>query len=62
MLQKLDIEENASSKIEMVACQVFLGKKDTIVIVNVYNPDGNEPQTEDIFNKVEKVIKTKSLL
>ena len=38
----------------MVACQVFLGKRDTIVIVNVYNPNRNEPQTEDVFNKVSK--------
>ena len=44
MFEKLDIEEIASSKTEMVPCPVFLGKKDTIVIVNVYNPDGNEPQ------------------
>ena len=57
MFQKLDIEKIASSKIEIVACRVFLGKKDTIVIANVYNPDGNEPQTDYIFNKMKKVIK-----
>ena len=39
MFQKLDIKEITSYQIEMEACRVFLGKKYTIVIANVYNPD-----------------------
>jgi len=54
MFQKLDIDEITSSKFKMVVCQVFLGERYTIDIVNVYNADGNEPQTEDVFNKVKK--------
>ena len=38
----------------MVACQVFTGKRDTIVSVNVNNPNGNEPKTEDVLKKMKK--------